>query len=98
MKYHYNIINKTTNHIDHTSESIVVNDGFGTTELFTGYDSEMVAAFWARDLMSLFSLNKDEYDIKVIGVHFHIKRNEPLHSTEPVRKKYKRLNDDLIWD
>lgn len=93
MTYHYNIINKETFEIEHTSETKKVNDGFGIMEQFQGYDGEIEAEYWARDEMKLFSLTEDTHKITLVGVLFHIKKIIPdeYEGSDVSNTKRKRL-------
>lgn len=74
MKYHFQIISKkaeqdtenTFKYVHTSSEDFMIMDGFGGEENFIGWDDAERARFWARDRMKLYSLNENDYTIKII--------------------------------
>lgn len=69
MGHHYKIINKQGD-IHSTSENIMVPDGFGKDDNFRGYDSVMIADFWGRDRMTLYSLSKSEWEVETYHKYY----------------------------
>jgi hypothetical protein len=66
MRYfHYKVIHKDTGHVMLNSEGIKKNDGFGHMRDWEGWKTEKLAEFWARDAMTLHSLDRDEYIIEI---------------------------------